>query len=77
MISNNNRVYADPRICYRVGADCLQGDNEQGNAELELSAEKDTSELTGAELMAVALSFYNLQHTHVIHEEDPDTKVIS
>ncbi len=35
----------------------------------------EIEELTRAQLMTMALSFYDLQHTHIIHEKDPDTKV--
>lgn len=35
----------------------------------------ESGELTEEELLIVALNLYGLQHTHVIHEEDPDTKV--
>lgn len=47
-------------------------DIEQGK-----SADKDSADLTCAERLSMALSFYDLQHTHVIHEKDPDTKVSS
>ena len=39
--------------------------------------DKEAAELTKEELLPIALSFYELQQTHVIHEEDPDTKVQS
>lgn len=35
----------------------------------------ETAELTSEELLPIALSFYELQHTHIIHEDDPDTRV--
>ncbi|BDA45990.1 probable lipase [Coccomyxa sp. Obi] len=51
----------------------LQGAKEQEDIELG-SSSTAISELTREEMFITALSFYNLQHTHIIHEEDPDTK---
>jgi len=45
------------------------GDIEQGKSG------KDSADLTSAERLSMALSFYDLQHTHIIHEKEPDTKV--
>ena len=61
----------------------LQGDNEPQGMEsgcsvsYENQKDEQTAELTTEELLPTALSFYELQHTHIIHEEDPDTKVQS
>ena len=59
----------------------LQGDAEKGDREhirsVSLDSQKaaEPAELTKEELMIMALSFYDLQQTHIIHEKDPDTKV--
>ncbi|EIE24300.1 alpha/beta-hydrolase [Coccomyxa subellipsoidea C-169] len=58
------------------------GDTEKGDREhmrsVSLDSQKaaEIEELTRAQLMTMALSFYDLQHTHIIHEKDPDTKVL-
>ena len=46
-------------------------DIEHGSSASIVSA----TELTEGELLTLAMQFYDLQHTHIIHEETPDTKV--
>ena len=60
---------------------CLQRDAEGCDVERgcnipsNCGSPAECGELTEKELLIVALNLYGLQHTHVIHEGDPDTKV--
>ncbi len=54
----------------------LQGPADQVDIERGSHASASASEMTKGELLNLALQFYDLQQTHIIHEEDPDTKVI-
>ncbi|KAK9906400.1 hypothetical protein WJX75_001237 [Coccomyxa subellipsoidea] len=54
------------------GCDVERGCNIPSNC----GSPAECGELTEEELLIVALNLYGLQHTHVIHEKDPDTKVL-
>ena len=54
----------------------LQVATDQEDIELG-SSSTSISEPTSEEQFTTALSFYNLQQTHIIYEEDPDTKVLA
>ncbi|BDA45987.1 probable lipase at C-terminar half [Coccomyxa sp. Obi] len=51
-----------------------QGPKDQVDIERGSTASTSTAELTSGELLTLAMQFYDLQHTHIIHEENPDTK---
>ncbi|CAL8462126.1 g1657 [Coccomyxa elongata] len=53
-----------------------QGSADQVDIERGSHASTTPDEITKGELLNLALQFYDLQHTHIIHEEDPDTKVL-
>lgn len=65
---------------FLVQADTGLQDIEQGGCyspKNQKDKDVEAAEPTKEELLTMALSFYDLRHTHIIHEEDPDTKVHS
>jgi hypothetical protein len=63
-----------------VQADTGPHDIEQGGCyspKSQKDKDVEAAEPTREKLLTMALSFYDLRHTHIIHEEDPDTKVHS
>lgn len=53
----------------------LQGPVDQVDIERGSNASTSAMELTKGELLPLAMQFYDLQHIHIIHEENPDTRV--